>query len=152
MVKSHELPLAKNFMSAHPHTPPIVPPEVAQEVRAMVEQQQNAQAIFGKPIHQGELTIVPVAATYLKGGGGIGGGIGSKQNAGQTEIKTGNGNGGGFGFSLSTQPVGYIEINEVEARFIPVEQPDRRFLIKAGLTFLVVWRLLHRLTRRNRKR
>lgn len=90
----------------------------------------DAKRIYGEPVEQGSLTVIPVA----KVGYGFGGGGGKK------EKKEGGGGGGGLGMI----PVGYIEIKNGETRFRPTRDPLAfvpAILAAAPLVLLTVWKI-----------
>ncbi len=73
---------------------------------------ENARAamVFGEPVTQGGVTVIPVARMTTKGGGG--GGTGPSQD-GQTQA----GRGGGFG--LSARPVGAFVVRDGKVAWRP---------------------------------
>ena len=90
----------------------------------------TVRRVYGEPIEQDGVTIVPAAA--VRGGGGGGG---------DTE-----GNGGG-GFGVSARPVGAYVIREGEVRWRPAVDVNRLMLgwqIVSGLAVLVAARLARR--------
>lgn len=71
----------------------------------------RAEAVFGDPVERGALTVIPVArATWGFGGGG--GGDAEQQGSG----------GGGGG---TVRPLGYIEVRDGDARFVPLRSSTR---------------------------
>lgn len=87
----------------------------------------TVKKVFGEPIEQEGVTVIPVA----KVGGGGGGG-------GDTE-----GNGGG-GFGLAAKPVGAYVIKDGEVRWKPAVDPNRIVLgwqLVTALALLVWWRV-----------
>jgi uncharacterized spore protein YtfJ len=77
----------------------------------------RASAVFGEPVEQGELTVIPVAKVRA----GFGGGTGSMP-AGDAGAETvGEGGGGGGGFIAS--PLGFIEVRSSGASFRRIEDP-----------------------------
>ena len=96
--------------------------ETKAEVRASVETRDfvrrlaetmggtaGVSAIFGPPIERDGVTVIPVARAAFGFGGGIGG----------EGEQVGSGGGGG---GLST-PLGYIEVRDTGAEFIPIRDP-----------------------------
>lgn len=75
----------------------------------------RASAVFGEPVEQGELTVIPVAKVRA----GFGGGAGSVP-PGDAEGETA-GEGGGGGFIAS--PLGFIEVRSTGASFRRIEDP-----------------------------
>jgi uncharacterized spore protein YtfJ len=78
----------------------------------------NVQRVFGEPIHQNGLTLVPVAS--VRGGGGGGGGTNPK----------GGEEGGGVGFGVTARPVGAYIIRGDQVEWRPAVDTTR--LITAG--------------------
>jgi uncharacterized spore protein YtfJ len=97
-------------------------------------------AVFGEPIRQGELVVVPVARIRW----GFGGGGGRAEDA---PSGTASGSGGGGG--AAGDPVGYIEISGDEAIFrqIHAPYPSVGFLLASGVTAAIVIRAFARLIR-----
>ena len=75
--------------------------------------------VFGEPIHQNGLVLVPVAA--VRGGGGGGGGPNPHGEGGE---------GGGAGFGLMARPVGAYVIRGDEVEWRPALDTTR--LVTAG--------------------
>ena len=101
----------------------------------------SARAVFGEPVERDGVTVVPVAKVRWGGGGGGGGSEGSESNP------AGSGSGGGGG--LAAAPVGYIEITDGRARFVPITRPSDHWplLLAAGFTAWLVLRALKGLVR-----
>ncbi|AFE04889.1 hypothetical protein COCOR_02873 [Corallococcus coralloides DSM 2259] len=105
----------------------------------------SARSVFGQPVHQGEVTVIPVAR--VRGGGGGGGGEGPVPEGNPRE---GMGRGEGTGFGLSARPAGAIVIRGDRVSWLPVVEPTRIILglqVLAGIALLV-----HRLTRLSGRR
>lgn len=98
--------------------------------------QAGAKAVFGEPIERGDLTIVPVAQVI------VGGGAGSGANE-----ETGTGNGAGSG--ALTRPIGYIEISDTGAEFVPLRRPwlDGGLLVAAAFSSFLVAKAVRTLLR-----
>lgn len=75
----------------------------------------RAEAVFGDPVTQDGVTVIPVAKVRWAFGGGAG--------AGGDDGKEGEdyGEGGGGGGGVSATPVGYIEIVNGHAEFRPIK-------------------------------
>lgn len=85
----------------------------------------GAQAVFGQPVERDGVTVIPVAKVRWGFGGGAG--TGSKPGSGE------EGAGGGGGGGVNAVPVGFIEISNGQARFVPWEDPASRWpLLVAG--------------------
>ena len=87
--------------------------EIIQQISDKAEKAANIKIIFGDPIKQGEVTVIPVGSIFLKGGGG-GGKIGTQE--GDEKGKRGM----GLGMCISTKPIGYIEVKNNEAKFVNI--------------------------------
>ncbi|MHA7629926.1 spore germination protein GerW family protein [Corallococcus sp. M7] len=99
----------------------------------------SARSVFGQPIQQGEVTVIPVA--HVRGGGGGGGGEGPVQEG---NSKEGTGHGEGTGFGLSARPAGAFVIRKDKVSWLPVVEPTRillGFQVLAGIALLVYSRL-----------
>jgi uncharacterized spore protein YtfJ len=99
----------------------------------------NVKAVFGEPIQQGDLTVVPVAR--VRWGIGVGGGRGG-------DAQGGSGSGGGGG--AAAEPVGYLEIRPDGAVFQPIRpsHPSPVLVLAGGLAAAFVLRALLRGLRR----
>jgi uncharacterized spore protein YtfJ len=94
----------------------------------------NATAVFGHPVHQDGVTVIPVARARY----GFGGGTGRKSEAEQ-------GAGGGGGAMVA--PVGYIELQGGRTRFHRILDPATLLpAILAGgfLTLLAIRSIVNR--------
>ncbi|WP_214108007.1 spore germination protein GerW family protein [Acrocarpospora catenulata] len=113
----------------------------------MIDKAREAAAVdrvFGRPITQGDVTVIPVAR--IAGGGGGGGGGGHKGEEG------GEGSGGGFG--LSATPVGMIVIKGGDVRWHALVDINR-FIIGCqvvAIAGLLTIRTLARLRAKGDKR
>jgi uncharacterized spore protein YtfJ len=87
----------------------------------------SVRKVFGEPIEEDGLTVIPVAKVAGGGGGG-----------GDTE-----GNGGG-GFGLAAKPGGVYLIKDGEVSWQPAVDPDRTMLgwqMVAMFALFVWWRI-----------
>jgi uncharacterized spore protein YtfJ len=98
----------------------------------------TVQTVFGEPVRQGDLTVIPVAR--VRWGFGGGGGRSDGAPAGQA---SGSGGGGG----VAADPVGYLELTADGATFRPIRDayPSPGFLLAAGITAAIVLRAFARL-------
>jgi uncharacterized spore protein YtfJ len=85
--------------------------EILKDVAQNVEKAANVKTVFGDPIKFENRTIIPVATVSVSGGGG--GGFGKEKRKGPLGV------GGGAGLHVESKPVGYIEITEKGAKFVP---------------------------------
>jgi uncharacterized spore protein YtfJ len=81
-----------------------------EKVAEQVGMSAGAKAVFGEPVERGDRTVVPVAQVIVGAGAGTG-----------TNDETGSGSGAGSG-ALS-RPIGYIEITNDGAQFVPLRRP-----------------------------
>ncbi len=103
------------------------PDELIQKIIDQVQKSANIKAILGDPIKQNNLTVIPVAALSVRGGGG--GGIKPQKEPGkEPEPQQG---GMGLGVSISIKPIGYIRIVGEQAEFVPIV--DRTKIVMSGL-------------------
>lgn len=95
----------------------------------------SVQAVFGEPITQGDVTVVPVAR--VRWGVGIGGGTGGD---------AGGGSGSGGGGGAAADPIGYLEIRSTGASFQPIRSsnPSPVLILASGLAATLVVRALLR--------
>jgi uncharacterized spore protein YtfJ len=92
----------------------------------------GVDAVFGEPIKEGDVTVVPVAEVRLGFGYGSGSGRGREEESeGAPSTGEGRGSGGGAGGRASAR--GYIRISSEGVRFEPV--PDVTRIALAGIAF-----------------
>jgi uncharacterized spore protein YtfJ len=103
----------------------------------------SVEAVFGRPIQQGDTTVVPVARVRW----GVGGGEGQADQASSGRAA---GSGSGAGGGVAADPIGYLVIRPDGAEFQPIGQPFANpvFLLAAGIAAALVIRSLGRLIRR----
>jgi uncharacterized spore protein YtfJ len=101
----------------------------------------GVRAVFGEPVQQGGVTVIPVARVRWGFGGG-----GGRSEAAPDGPALGSGGGGG----VAADPIGYVEIGSDGATFRPIREPypSPVFLVASGLTAAIVIRALARLIRR----
>jgi hypothetical protein len=106
----------------------------------LVGAKATVQAVFGEPIRQDDLIVVPVARIRWGFGGG-----GGRSEATPSGPASGSGGGGG----VAADPVGYLEMGRDGAAFRPIREPypSPLFLIASGLAAALVIRALARLVR-----
>ncbi|MGZ3461234.1 MAG: spore germination protein GerW family protein, partial [Archangium sp.] len=100
----------------------------------------NVRRVFGEPIQQGEVTLVPAA--WVSGGGG--GGAGEGTGPGGAEAA---GKGYGSGFGLRARPAGAFVLRKDKVRWMPAVDVNRIILgaqMLAGLLLLTFGRRLAR--------
>jgi uncharacterized spore protein YtfJ len=89
-------------------------------------------AVFGEPIMEGGVTVVPVAEVRFAFGYGYGSGGGRVEETGDSP-RTAEGSGGGSGAGGRASARGYIRISADDVRFEPVLDVTR--LALAGIAF-----------------
>jgi uncharacterized spore protein YtfJ len=98
---------------------PGMPPGGPGHAMGKVMDNARVSTVFGEPITQGGVTVIPVARVQGKGGGG--GGRGPAQGAAQGGAaqggKTSGGQGGGFG--LSARPAGVFVLKDGKVSWRP---------------------------------
>jgi uncharacterized spore protein YtfJ len=93
----------------------------------------GVNAVFGEPIREGSMTVVPVAEVRFAFGYGYGSGRGrgEKTEGGPSTAEEGSGGGSGAGGRASAK--GYVRISADDVRFEPVLDVTR--LALAGIAF-----------------
>lgn len=82
----------------------------------------NVAAVFGEPVTENGITVIPVADVFFGMGFGYGRGpAGEASGEDAAEESSGGGAGGGG----RARPVGVVRISEKGARFEPVVDPTR---------------------------
>jgi uncharacterized spore protein YtfJ len=115
------------------------PPPIERLLRTLSERLgavADARAVFGEPVTQGDVTVIPVARIV----GGFGGG-------GGPEIpRAGHVKGGlGAGAAFVTLPIGFIEIRQGHARFRRLQDSWLPGGIASGVLGGLILPMLHRL-------
>jgi len=103
------------------------------EVLDKAQQVLGANHVFGEPVHQGEVVVIPVARL----GGGLGGGGG--------EAPTGQGSGSGIGLGLRARPAGAFVVSQGRTRWIPAIDVNRIILggqLVAATALLLISQLI----------
>ena len=101
----------------------------------------NIDVVFGAPIVQGGVTVIPVARVRWGFGGG-----GGRTDGPPNGVASGSGGGGG----VAADPVGYLEITSGGATFRPITDPypGPVLVLAAGVTAALVIRALARIRHR----
>lgn len=118
--------------------------EQASEVVGRLFDVAQPNAIFGKPVEQGEYTVI--TASELAVGMGVGFGVGGAPGAEGSE--SGGGGGGGGGASMG-RPVAAILIGPDGVRVEPIVDPTKiaiAFFTTIGAMF-VSWRAIRKASR-----
>lgn len=75
----------------------------------------SASAVYGEPVDNDGVTVIPVAR--VRWGFGGGGGADQDEDGGNSDF------GGGGGGGVTAHPVGFIEVRDGEAEFRPIKDP-----------------------------
>jgi uncharacterized spore protein YtfJ len=121
---------------------------IAQRLGAMA----SAAAVFGAPVTQGEVTVIPVAKVRwgFGGGGGSGMGGGRKKGSEDSDAPAEMGSGSGGGGGVQATPVGFIEVQASGARFVRTESSTAGVwpvVLASAFAFWMVARALRALFR-----
>jgi uncharacterized spore protein YtfJ len=101
----------------------------------------RAAAVFGEPVERDGVTVIPVAKAAWGFGGGGGSQAPTRASRGGGEESPSQGSGGGGGGVVT--PLGFIEVREAGARFVPRRDPRLTKLLlaaSAGLAGLLIGR------------
>ena len=104
----------KNFQSVK---------DSVKELMTEIEKHNNIKAIFGEPVREKDVVIVPVGSVAMSGGGGGGGGQpdkDGKDDSGSHKLLKGWGSGMGIGYARKVKPIGYIEIRDGKTSYKPI--------------------------------
>ncbi|MBC8138475.1 MAG: hypothetical protein H8F28_21555 [Fibrella sp.] len=104
----------------------------------------RSEVIFGDPVERKSVTVIPVARIRYGLGFGFGGGGSSQKSS--LPVEGGGGGGGVYG-----EPVGFIEVNGVRARFVPIVRTRHTLFIVIGLLLTVFLAFLSVSTKGSRK-
>jgi uncharacterized spore protein YtfJ len=96
----------------------------------------RVSAVFGEPVEKDGRTVIPVAQSMW--GSGAGSGMSEQE---------GSGSGGGGG--AITRPLGYIEVTDQGASFVPLAKPwqDAKLVLAWAVAIWVASRALNRILR-----
>ena len=89
---------------------------IAADVRKALDR-LNTKAVFGEPLHEGDVTLIPVAEVSMGFGYGYGSGPAPDEQAEEAPAQKGGVGGGGGG---KAKPLGYIQIDRNGVHFEPV--------------------------------
>jgi uncharacterized spore protein YtfJ len=116
--------------------------EAVAKVNSQVDEMVNSMntgAVFGEPIQQGDLTLIPVASVTYGFGSGQGWGKGKEEDA-PAEAPMGEGGGAGGGGGGMARPLGFIKIDASGAKWEPTVDPTR--VVMGGMVlagWIVFW-------------
>jgi uncharacterized spore protein YtfJ len=126
---------------AHEATGPTSADRLLERMAELIGAKASVTAVFGEPVQNGGVTVIPVAR--IRWGFGGGGGLAEGPETGPA---AGSGGGGG----VAADPVGYLELGPAGAVFRPIREPypSPLFLIASGMAAAIVIRAIARLIRR----
>ena len=105
--------------------------DTLESVKSGIAERLTAHTAYGEPVTANGVTVVPVARVML--GFGAGGGVGESKlpQDGEEAAPPPTGSGGGAGGIV--QPLGFIELSDAGARWVPLEPPVAETVLR-GLT------------------
>jgi uncharacterized spore protein YtfJ len=109
------------------------------ELLSGAREAMSVRSVFGEPIEEDGVTVIPVA----KAGVGGGGGSDTEGNGGGGGGSDTEGNGGG-GFGLAGKPAGAYVIRDGEVKWRPAVDPNRIVVgwqLVTAFAIFVWWRL-----------
>ncbi|MET7333105.1 spore germination protein GerW family protein [Nonomuraea sp. NPDC005650] len=114
------------------------------DIMKVVEQATDAatvKRVFGEPVRQGDVVVIPVARVAQGGGGGEGRGKGEKGEEGR---------GGGIGVGFGATPAGVFVLKDGEVSWRPAVDVNR--IVIGGQIVLIVVALTLRSILKKRRR
>lgn len=115
------------------------------EIISEIEKKGDVKAVFGEPVKEDNIMIIPVASMFIAGGGGGGAQDGGAAEGIMAKIK---GKGFGLGYKKMARPVGYIKIENGQVNFSPITDWTKIAKVAipvAGLGFLVMMKMMMKL-------
>jgi uncharacterized spore protein YtfJ len=116
--------------------------ESTEKLARSFQERLTARTAYGEPVSANGVTVIPVAKVRFGFGGG--GGSGSGQGAGYPAleggeaVQSGTGGGGGGGGGGAVEPMGFIEITDTGARWVPLEPSRAELILRALLATAVI--------------
>ena len=101
--------------------------ETLETIKSGIAERLGAHTAFGEPVTMGGVTVIPVAKVAM--GYGAGAGIGADRHAGNGDAPQAVGGGGGGGGFV--QPLGFIEVTDTGARWVPLEPGPAEMALRA---------------------
>jgi uncharacterized spore protein YtfJ len=105
----------------------------------------TVRTVFGEPVARGDVTIIPVARVRWGYGGGAGTGPLRSDSTNGEAMGSGSGAGGG----VMTDPMGYVEVHQDAAAYVPLSSPylNPLVILATGISISLVIRAIARLFR-----
>jgi uncharacterized spore protein YtfJ len=101
----------------------------ASQLFSSMQQQVDAQRVFGEPVERDGVTLIPVAAVMSLVGGGLGDSRG-RLRAGDLDEEPAGAEGAGGGYGLIARPVGAWVVKDGEVSWQPAL--DLKWVIAGG--------------------
>lgn len=101
--------------------------ETLESLRTGIAERLGAHTAFGEPVTRDGVTVIPVAKIAL--GFGAGGGVGESEHHGNGDAPPPAGGGGGGGGIV--QPMGFVEVTDSGARWVPLEPGPMEMALRA---------------------
>ncbi len=108
--------------------------DTLESIKSGITERLTAHTAYGEPVTMNGVTVIPVARVAF--GFGAGGGVGEAKRSGDGE-EAAPPSGGGGGGGGAVQPIGFIEISDAGARWVPLE-PSRAELALRALSIAAV--------------
>ena len=116
--------------------------ETVEKLTKSFQERLTVHTAYGEPITSNGVTVIPVARVRFGLGGGGGGGTGTgpgKPGYAETVIEqSGSGGGGGGGGGGAVDPLGFIEITDAGARWVPLEPSRGELVLRALMATAVI--------------
>ncbi|MBT2225751.1 sporulation protein [Nonomuraea sp. NEAU-A123] len=106
----------------------------------------TVKRVFGDPIQQGDVTVIPVARIIQGGGGGMGR---QEASSGPDAVPGGEGGGGGFGYGAI--PAGVYVVKDGDVRWQPAVDVNR-IVIGGQIVAVVLLLTIRAILKKSRKR
>jgi uncharacterized spore protein YtfJ len=119
------------------------------DIMELVERAKDSatvKRVFGDPIQQDGVTVIPVARVVQGGGGGMG-----RQEAATDPDAAPGGEGSGGGFGLSATPAGVFVVKDGDVRWQPAVDVNR-IVIGGQIVAIVLLLTIRAILKKSRKR
>ena len=117
--------------------------ETVEKLTRSFQERLTARTAYGEPVSANGVTVIPVAKVRFGFGGGGGTSTEPTKSNGSAfgealETRSGSGGGGGGGGGGMVEPVGFIEISDIGARWVPLEPSRTELVLRALLATAVI--------------
>lgn len=108
----------------------------------------DVKNVYGKPVQQGDTTIIPAGEVFIAVGFGVGYGIGMQSETAESLDESSGGSAGGGGGTSQARPVAVVVASPEGVRVEPVFD-----FTKIGLAMITAWGfMLSQILKMRRKR